>query len=143
MKVLGFCDVPWHDSPGGLSLKEAVRPAPHPHQAGILAYLRAGRWFAVRPMVVEDVLQPERGLVSDSHWYTDGVWIWATDVIYYVERYHIELPTDFVTHMAAKGWSCPPVAPDGVLRIAKWWQQRREGEKAEPGAPADGPSRVP
>jgi hypothetical protein len=127
LKVFAFRELSWHDA-GGVSLKDAVRPAPHPDRAGILAYLRSGRWFAVRPLVVPDYFRPERGWVSNSHWYTDGEWIWPTDLIYYVAEYHVELPPERVDRMASLGWACPPLSGEQVRRVGEWWHRWQEGE---------------
>ena len=140
VKVFAFRELSWHDAPDGVSLKDAVRPAPHPDRAGILAYLRSGKWFAVRPLVVPDYFQPERDMVSDSHWYTDGEWIWPTDLIYYVAEYHVELPSEWVARMASLGWTCPSLSSEQLRLVREWWCRRREGQELEPSAPADGPS---
>ena len=134
MRVLSFRELHWHHSPDGASLKDAVRPAPHPDRAGLLAYLRSGWCFAARPLVVPDYLRPEREMVSTSHWYTDGEWIWPTDLIYYVEEYHAELPAEFAARMASFGWSCPQLSQGEKCSVADWWVRWRETGGAERGA---------
>lgn len=137
MRVFGYRELHWHYAPDGPSLRESIRGKPHPDQARIAAYLGAGMVLAVRPMVVGDFLKPERQMVSTSHWHTDGNWIWATDVVYYVEEYHAELPDEFVGRMASLGWSCPTLSREQVGQIAEWWVHWLEQTKAEQSDPAD------
>ncbi len=35
---------------------------------------------------------------------TDGVWFWYAGLIYFVEKYHIRLPAEFIRHAARQGW---------------------------------------
>jgi hypothetical protein len=78
-------------------------------------------------------------MVSTSHWDTDGEWIWPTDLIYYVEEYHAELPAEFVARMASFGWSCPQLSHNEQCRVAEWWVRWREMGEAERVAAPDRP----
>ncbi len=121
VKTVGFRELHWHQAPAGASLREAVRVRTHPNAGRVVAYLHGGTLLAARPMVVGDFLRPERELVSTSHWYTDGVWVWPTDLVYYVEKYHAELPAEFVSHMESAGWVCPQLSREHVTRVFEWW----------------------
>ncbi|MGW4545355.1 hypothetical protein ACWEN4_03135 [Streptomyces violaceorubidus] len=45
---------------------------------------------------------------------TDGVWLWRDDLAYYVDRYHLALPGDFVAYVGELGYS-PPEVPESRL----------------------------
>lgn len=45
---------------------------------------------------MEDILNPERGMVSRCALCTDGEWAWREDIQYYVRTYGCGLPTEFV-----------------------------------------------
>ena len=55
--------------------------------------------FIVTPGVVEDVIDPPKGNASVPSGYTDGIWLWPGDLVYYVENYNLKLPDDFVGTM--------------------------------------------
>jgi hypothetical protein len=38
---------------------------------------------------------------------TDGVWVWPSDLSYYVEKYNLFLPPEFLQHVRSKDF-CPP-----------------------------------
>lgn len=40
--------------------------------------------------------------------YTDGVWIWTTGLIFYVENFNIALPDEFLNHMHINKYKNPP-----------------------------------
>jgi hypothetical protein len=125
MNLVGFRELRWHNLPNGLSIHEATRPLPHPDEERIGAYLRAGKVFSIRPMVVPDFLMPERTMASASNWHTDGEWIWPTDLVYYVVNYHTDLPLDFVKRMASTDWLCPTLTQDQLGRVVEWWLRNR------------------
>lgn len=135
MQILAFRELSWHETPDGASLREAVRAEPHPDEGRVAAYLRGGVAFAVRPMVVGDFLRPEREMVSMSHWYTDGVWIWPTDLVYYVEEHHAELPREFLAYMASVGWAGPRLSREQIALVAEWFFARRTRETGPASAP--------
>ncbi len=108
-----FMELP-HGEPDGPSLRAAIRPVADPREAGIVAYLRAGTPFAVSGRMVSDVLSASDSFIAPLETYTDGVWTWPADLAHYVERYHVELPDDFVEHAAEQKW-VPPALTDEEL----------------------------
>ena len=90
-------------------LSELMRDDPHPMEQNILHYLNGGRNIAYIMGPSEDFLAPSKKNIRPPHIYTDGTWAWTSDVMYYVEKYHIQLPDDFLAHMERNKWHCPRV----------------------------------
>ncbi|MCL2117219.1 MAG: hypothetical protein FWH27_02210 [Planctomycetaceae bacterium] len=90
-----------------LELSKLKRDAPHDMEKKILHYLNGGYKYAHVMGVVEDILAPPEIIMLGPDICTDGTWEWTSDVMYYVEKYHIQLPDDFLTHMAINNWQCP------------------------------------
>ena len=70
----------------------------------ICNYLNQGIAFIVSPGTVSDVIHPENGTVGISSSYTDGVWLWPGDLAYYVKKYSLKLPEEFVDTMQKNNW---------------------------------------
>ena len=66
-----------------------------PWEADVLTYLRAGRRGAVAPAILTDVISGER-IPSVLTMMTDGEYFWRSDLIYYIEKYHLMLDEDFL-----------------------------------------------
>ena len=47
---------------------------------------------------------------------TDGVYAWPDALAYYVERYQVELPPEFESHMAKSEWRMPDTVDISGLR---------------------------
>ncbi|MCF2435152.1 hypothetical protein LV779_13180 [Streptomyces thinghirensis] len=62
-----------------------------------------------------DVLDPDGPtLVGNGSLFTDGIWLWREDLSYYVARYHLALPREFVAHVRGLEYS-PPQVPESRL----------------------------
>ena len=90
-----------------LELSELKRDVPHTMEQNILHYLNVGCQFLLIMGIVEDFLAPQKTIIGPPNLWTDGTWAWTSDVVYYVEKYHIQLPDDFLMHMAQNDWQCP------------------------------------
>jgi hypothetical protein len=99
------------------TLRSIRRVEPHPDEANILNYLESGTTYAAVPGVDQDVLADPARIIGPMHIRTDGVWAWPATLAYYVRTYHIALPNEFVEHMRANGWSCPPLPAVGRLDL--------------------------
>jgi len=67
--------------------------------------------------VVMDLLDPERPVIGVERVLTDGTWAWTSDVIFYVRKYHIRLPEEFVRHMQENRWEVAQVTDFSALRL--------------------------
>ena len=59
-------------------------------------------------------------VIEAPHVFTDGQWLWTADTLYFVEKYHIEPPADFVKRMEPLQWRCPPVDNQREIVMAEW-----------------------
>ncbi len=64
----------------------------------ILAYLRSGKVHMVTAAKVVDALAKTRTKV-DLVFMNDGNYAWTSAIIYYVDKYNLQLPDEFVHHI--------------------------------------------
>ena len=57
--------------------------------------------IAAAPANVRDVLNPEVK-IPELLLMSDGKYQWRSDIIYYVEKYDLELPEEFVNYVLAR-----------------------------------------
>src|SRR5262249_11657185 len=94
-----------------------------------------------------DCLAPERRLPSVGI-LTDGVWVWPSDLAYYVAVYHCRIPEGFLQYVTSSDWRPPDrKAFDVRSFFAKYrqaFQREVVGPPAEQVAPDDrrGPGSV-
>jgi hypothetical protein len=95
------------------SMQECMSAEPWPDQDRVLEYLRSGHilalpmganlpdWFD-RPHQANPVIngQVEGGATPMG----DGVWFWYAGLIYFIEKYNVRLPEEFVQYAAEQGW---------------------------------------
>jgi hypothetical protein len=105
-----FKDIPLGDEDGPL-LREAVSSKPPEDEARAVSYLQAGALLAFSPAVVRDALSKDQLIIGPLKLLTDGEWVWRSDLAYYVENYHYQLPEEFVRHMRSRDWK-PPSAEE-------------------------------
>lgn len=75
-------------------------------------YLRAGTELLVSLGMVEDVIDPRRGIIVPMSFRTDGSWIWTDSTAYYLEQYHLAPDAELLRHV--QGVDGPPARPDSV-----------------------------
>jgi hypothetical protein len=90
------------------ALRSICQETPHPEEEETVAYLESGAVYGAMPGVDEDVLSHAREIIGPTHIQTDGVWAWPQTLSYYVRRYHIALPEEFLAHMRLSHWKCRP-----------------------------------
>lgn len=64
----------------------------------IIAYMRNCKIEAVSPAIVTDLID-KKSKIPELYTMTDGKYAWRSDVIYYVEKYDMELPEEFIQHV--------------------------------------------
>jgi hypothetical protein len=94
-------------------MRESMAPAPRKHQAEIVEYLRSGLilgvtmgaglldWFDRSKHAVAEIDGRIWGGVTEM---SDGTWFWYAGLIYFVEKYNVKLPDEFIEHAARNGW---------------------------------------
>jgi hypothetical protein len=99
------------ESSNGLSDKEVTDS---------LAYLARGlAVFDVMQDVI-DPLDPTSTIPGGSSLESDGRWIWRSDLKYFVRRYRVTLPPDFLRHVEASKKQPQFVAADCDEVIAEY-----------------------
>jgi hypothetical protein len=105
-------------------------------ESEIVEYLRAGHMIAGIMEWSTDVLDGtsfEDGSGAPSL-LTDGTWLWRRDLADYVERYHVELPDDFVLALVESGFRMPDLSAHDLAALtaaeeeglgSDWWGKPR------------------
>ena len=52
---------------------------------------------------------------------TDGVWVWPSELPYFIESYNVMVPPQFVIHAAANNWSVPAKVDVTELELRGDW----------------------
>jgi hypothetical protein len=104
---IGFFRELKHGHPDGPSLRDAMRESGKPGESRTAAYLRDAPILLHALGPVTDVFQPKGEYICAPNIHTDGVYAWPEDLAYYVERYHVDLPAEFLKHIAAAKWKAP------------------------------------
>lgn len=104
---VGFFRELKHGRADGPSLPEAMSDRAKPGESRIAAYLREAPILLHAVGPVTDVFEPNGDYICAPSIHTDGVYAWPEDLAYYVERYHVALPAEFLAHMATAKWRAP------------------------------------
>ena len=83
-------------------------------RARLLGYLTAGAIVADNWTRGPDLIDPTRQLAVPSRFRTDGLYVWAESVEYYLRWHHVAPEPEFRQRMEQHGWACPRVEPDVV-----------------------------
>jgi hypothetical protein len=101
-------------------------------ESKIVEYLRSGHLLSA---VMEGMLDTFDGTPFPegsgcSSLLTDGTWLWRRDLAHYVERYHVEVPDDFVLALVESAFRMPDLSPQNLTALAAaeeeglgrdWW----------------------
>jgi hypothetical protein len=114
---IGFFRELKHGRADGPSLREAMRDKGKPGESRIAAYLRAAPILLHALGPVTDVLEPKGDYICAPNIHTDGAYAWPEDLAYYVERYHVALPAEFLAHLAAAKWKAPADVDTSTIEL--------------------------
>jgi hypothetical protein len=91
------------------SLIEAIKQGSNylENKASLLKYLKLAPVFVLSPGITRDVLSPSSPIIGSPNILTDGHWVWPEDLAYYVEKYNIFLPKDFLEFTRDKNYQPP------------------------------------
>lgn len=115
---VGFFRELKHGRPDGESLREMMRDTGKPGGARIAAYLREAPILLHAVGPVTDVFQPKGDYICAPNVRTDGVYAWPEDLAYYFEHYHVDLPAEFLRHIAAAKWKAPVDIDTTVIELS-------------------------
>jgi hypothetical protein len=79
------------------------------NKAHVLYYLECGLGWKKIWTLVDDLLSNEKKCIGSLDIFTDGVWAWSRDVIYYFKNYNLRLPPAFLQHMSTRNWRMPEI----------------------------------
>lgn len=112
VKRVGFFSefVPQDTAPSAPSIHDAVRPSGLNDESGLLAYLASGTEIFSAMGAERDAITGDEWIPGAGSLVTDGTWMWPVELRHYVERYHAELPEDFMADVRAARYPTAPVA---------------------------------
>jgi hypothetical protein len=111
-----FRELP-HGLPDGDSLREAVSGGEGQDEEKLLNYLRGNTVLAATAAMVDDVLDPQETAVAPLELVTDGAWVWPRDLAYYLERYHVALPLQFLLQIELHNWVQPQLTAQDLEQV--------------------------
>lgn len=95
-------------------------------------YLNGGAAVLLTPMLMDDVLDPQRRGVVPMGFRTDGRWVWTDTVTYYLTEHGLAPEPELLAHLRAQGDAlCPEPSPE-TLERAVAFVLTPPGEAAEP-----------
>lgn len=92
--VIGKCRELYKDS-GLPSINDIISDTPIPRKEEVLRYLKKGKKGAVASGIATDVIA-NKPIPGELCCYTDGIFGWRSDTIYYFEKYNLQLDEDFL-----------------------------------------------
>ena len=105
LKKAGFFKELDHGEETAPSIKDVLGGLSEEILGSVNLYLKKGVLLVASPSLVQDVLDFDSDVVIGSlGLLTDGVWVWPSDLAYYVEKYRVDLPSEFIFHMENNGW---------------------------------------
>jgi hypothetical protein len=125
VREVGYFSELGHGRPDGPSLRGSLRQEPSPEESHLVRYLRSASVLAANGPA-SDVLSGEP-LSETLCVMTDGTWVWPSDLPFYVERYHVELPTDFVEHARQSGWNPRQLSDDELIAVERTYVPEASG----------------
>jgi hypothetical protein len=79
------------------SIKDLINK-PIKEKKKIIEYMKKCKIEAVAPAIVTDLINPDIKF-AELYFMSDGKYGWRSDIIYYLEKYDMELPEEFVQHV--------------------------------------------
>jgi hypothetical protein len=104
MRQVGFFEE--EDERGNIQLPIANEEA-HVDEPRIVQYLDQGQAMAHGLGSAYDLLDPSHPWICKLDILSDGEWAWPRELGYYVKKYHVTLPAEFLAHMASNNWVVP------------------------------------
>ncbi|WP_231493981.1 hypothetical protein [Nocardiopsis sp. CNT312] len=117
MKSMGFFQEPPHADRRGESLRECVWLGDESMKERIAHYLDRGSVVVAATRILHDILDEGRSPICSLHILTDGVWLWPSGLPFYVRRYNVRVPHDFISHAESSGWDPKVLAEEELDEI--------------------------
>ncbi len=98
-----ICDEKIFASNGAEYAKKLISDVPMPNKKQIIDYLKRGKAIAAAAGRARDMFTDEP-IKGELLCLSDGEFEWRSDVIYYVDRYNLQLSEEFVKHVVNMKW---------------------------------------
>lgn len=82
------------------SIKDLINK-PIKEKEKVIKYMRSCTITSASPAIITDLINPDIKF-AELYCMTDGKYGWRSDVIYYVEKYDMELPEEFIQHVLSQ-----------------------------------------
>lgn len=82
------------------SIKDLINK-PIEEKEKVIKYMKKCKVIAVAPAIVRDILNPNNK-IAELCLMSDGEYEWRSDIIYYVEKYDMGLPEEFIQHVLSQ-----------------------------------------
>jgi len=109
VKKVGF----FKELPYGEETAESVHAAVGRLSQGdvenVVRYLKSGVLMIGSPGISTDVVSSSGSKIGPIGVLTDGAWAWPMELAYYVEKYRVSVPHEFLDHMRKVGWKVDAV----------------------------------
>lgn len=99
-------------------LESLRNSTPQEFEDRILNYLQRGKQIVAVAGLASDALSGD--IIGPPNIFSDGEWTWTSEAIYYVKRYHVRVPEEFVRQMQSNNWE-PPQVLDPKAMVANSW----------------------
>jgi hypothetical protein len=103
-------------------LAAAVRQEAVADEEALVGYLRDGVELFTAMGAVGDLLGSGERILGGESVLTDGEWVWRGDLWFYVRRYHLALPGEFLAAVRGRGHRVPEVERPVLLAL---WEALR------------------
>ncbi|MFG3037037.1 hypothetical protein ACGFYZ_09055 [Streptomyces sp. NPDC048330] len=95
----------------------AMTSGEHPDEQAAARYLDQGEIVVAASQWVDDLLDSDAKRICQYSIRTDGVWVWPSSLAYYVRKYHVGLPSDFLHRMASNNWTVADLEESAVDEV--------------------------
>jgi hypothetical protein len=116
VRRLGFFREVRHGDPNGPALLQERGGLRAESRADVVRYLQHSVVLAASGEVVHDVTDEMQPPIGELNILTDGDWAWPSDLAYYVDKYGVALPDEFLAAGTRRDWSLPRLSQADLLR---------------------------
>jgi hypothetical protein len=107
IKLLGFFKELENGFGNDKSIKDFISKQSGEYEAEIVNYLQSGKTLVKAIGFRYDTLSDKKIIAGSPDILTDGKWVWSGLLSFYVNKYHIELPIEFIEDCKINHWKVP------------------------------------